>query len=593
MDIKSLIDDAEKLHEDKKYNEAIKKLDEALSKTKNNDNTYDYIVALSHIGHLYFTIARELKKTSEKIITYKKSIKSYKKQLKIIKEKEKEKEKEKLIYQEIYSNLFIGINYRAIPVKDKENSLRKAINFLNKVLKLSEKLNNTEEKITIQHTTIAWLSICYIKISIENKDDKSSEEQYKLFQNHIIKFTKLTSQAKGGKEREKVLFSVIKKIYLKATSRKQRSFVDYRDIYLNIKKDEVKKKLFAGKDNCLISPISTILAVLNITPDELKDVPLAHYTSPSVCNKLFNIQSDESEGKDPPPIRIGSSTYMNDPSEGKGLLELLNIPEWELENKTDCSPYNAFFTCFSSRVNDLNQFRLYGKEDGVEASGCCLVFNKKGNWLKEPDIFSSFLGIAEKADLSLDGEYYLPIENEKLPLYQVAYIAYKDEYIADENIDIWLTGKNNTEFGIRLKLLGKNKNWHNFRIQNLKNALHEIIQHFKGIATIKDNEKIALEYIRYLFKDFAFRDEEEFRLLKIVKMDSEEIEYCETTNSIYLPYAKAQDIVDEVILGTNYEKTNSKRKIEVFQHLMKKGCSNVTVSRSSLPIYANPPIGKN
>lgn len=76
-------------------------------------------------------------------------------------------------------------------------------------------------------------------------------------------------------------------------------------------------------------------------------------------------------------------------------------------------------------------------------------------------------------------------------------------------------------------------------------------------------------------------------------MDSEEIEYCETTNSIYLPYAKAQDIVDEVILGTNYEKTNSKRKIEVFQHLMKKGCSNVTVSRSSLPIYANPPIGKN
>ena len=168
MDIKSLIDDAEKLHEDKKYNEAIKKLDEVLS--KNNDNTYDYIDALSYIGHLYFTIARELKKTSEKIITYKKSIKSYKKQLKII--KEKEKEKEKLIYQEIYSNLFIGINYRAIPVKDKENSLRKAINFLNKVLKLSEKLNNTEEKITIQHTTIAWLSICYIKISIEKKEKK-------------------------------------------------------------------------------------------------------------------------------------------------------------------------------------------------------------------------------------------------------------------------------------------------------------------------------------------------------------------------------------------------------------------------------------
>ena len=65
------------------------------------------------------------------------------------------------------------------------------------------------------------------------------------------------------------------------------------------------------------------------------------------------------------------------------------------------------------------------------------------------------------------------------------------------------------------------------------------------------------------------------------------------TNSIYLPYADVRNMVDEVILGTNYEKTNSKRKIEVFQHLMKKECSNISVSLSSLPIYANSPIGKN
>ena len=112
MDIKSLIDDAEKLHEDKKYNEAIKKLDEALSKTKNNDNTYDYIDALSHIGHLYFTIARELKKTSEKIITYKKSIKSYKKQLKIIKEKEKEKEKENKLEEIKKKKMLLDVAYK-------------------------------------------------------------------------------------------------------------------------------------------------------------------------------------------------------------------------------------------------------------------------------------------------------------------------------------------------------------------------------------------------------------------------------------------------------------------------------------------------
>ena len=98
--------------------------------------------------------------------------------------------------------------------------------------------------------------------------------------------------------------------------------------------------------------------------------PLSHYTSPSVCERLFGIVSDKTNDKaddkaddnDPvdsnkvSPMRIGSSTYMNDPTEGEGLLELLNLQDLELENKADCPAYNAFFTCFSSRVNDLNQF---------------------------------------------------------------------------------------------------------------------------------------------------------------------------------------------------------------------------------------------
>ena len=116
---------------------------------------------------------------------------------------------------------------------------------------------------------------------------------------------------------------------------------------------------------------------------------------------------------------------------------------------------------------------------------------------------------------------------------------------------------------------------------------------FKEKEHVNDKNKNALEYIRYLFKDFAFRDEEEFRVLKIAEIGSEEIKYCETTQSIYLPYADISNVVDEVILGTNYEKTNSRRKAEVFQHQMRQKCPNVKVSRSSLPIYANPPIKKD
>ena len=303
-------------------------------------------------------------------------------------------------------------------------------------------------------------------------------------------------------------------------------------------------------------------------------------------------------------MRISSSTYMNDPTEGEGLLDLLNLQDLELKNKADCPEYNAFFACFSSRVNDLNQFRLYGKENGVEASGCCLVFNKYGNWLKEPDVPFSFRSMAKKgdgysrkqlieADIS-DAD----LEDANLPIYQVAYIAYKDDYIAKDKCEKWLPNEENPKFRIQLKPVGKDSSWHDFRIDELEKALKQLIDFFKEKPNINDEDsndedRKALEYIRYLFKDFAFRDEEEFRLLKIEQIGSDEIEYCETTQSIYLPYADARDIVDEVILGTNYEKSGKGRKAEAFQHLMRKHYPNIKVSRSSLPINANPPIKKD
>ena len=151
-------------------------------------------------------------------------------------------------------------------------------------------------------------------------------------------------------------------------------------------------------------------------------------------------------------------------------------------------------------VNDLNQFRLYGKENGVEASGCCLVFNQNGDWLKEPDVSSSFRsftneqneGFKEPIEADVAG-----LEDENLPLYQVAYIAYSDEYIAKEKCTIWLPDARRPEFGIRLKPVGKNLKWHKFRIKELKAALTKLI---KNSNKIKNEDGKALEYIRYCLK---------------------------------------------------------------------------------------------
>ena len=483
--------------------------------------------------------------------------------------------------------------------KESEQLFEQALKHYQQRLSLAEQLTDEQNSLQEQLYAQSWLGRCYLEQAIAIKDKKTSQAKIlaKQAERYFLSADNRLSQLIDKSEREKLkkrINELLRNSYFLQEEKWQS--------YFDQKKQGIREKLFKNKKDGLTDAISTILAVLNVPPIELGAIPLAHYTSPSVCERLFGIVSDKTNDKadnnDPidsntfSPMRIGSSTYMNDPTEGEGLLELLNLQDLELENKTDCPVHNAFFTCFSSRVNDLNQFRLYGKENSVEASGCCLVFNKSGDWLKEPDVSASFKSFANKQNEGFKEPIEADVaglEDKNLPLYQVAYIAYYDEYIAKEKCTIWLPDARRPKFGIRLKPVGKNLKWHKFRIKELKAALWKLM----NLSKIKDEDKKALEYIRYLFKDFAFRDEEEFRLLKIEQIGSDNIKYCQTTKSVYLPYADIRDIVDEVILGTNYEKSGKERKAEVFQHLMRKYYPNVKVSRSSLPINANPPIKKD
>ena len=482
----------------------------------------------------------------------------------------------------------------------------------------SDNILKKREHIWQQISARYWLGRCFFEQARIAKDKTEySTEAVKFFNEALERIPNLNNELRQ-KENSLCFFKDKgRKARLELMERKIHHYLgdidclnmDW-DSYFEKKKQEIQESLFKGKTSQPQDAVATVLAVLHIPPIELGSIPLAHYTSPHVCHKLFGIGGNETAS----PMRLGSSTYMNDPSEGRGLLDLLNQQDLELENKTDGASHNAFFTCFSSRVNDLNQFRLYGKEDGVEASGCCLVFNKNGDWLREADVSVPFRSLSEKSGQDSDGlpeDGFWNDEYEKLPLYQVAYIAYKDEYITEKKCGIWLSASNKAfdlhqnlvqenlgssirfklnaninRFGIRLKPVG-NEDWHQFRLKKLKEALEALIGFFEDKSAVSDDDKEALEYIRYLFKDFAFRDEEEFRLLVIKPIDSKEIEYCEQTQSVYIPYADIRNRADEVILGTNYEKTGNQRKAEVFRYQMKQKCPYVKVSRSTLPI--NPP----
>jgi hypothetical protein len=360
---------------------------------------------------------------------------------------------------------------------------------------ITDKSTQITEQIYIQ----SELGSCYLELIKRSKSTSEAEIFVKQANENFLaayeQFSQLSNEEEK-KEWEKTIRPGLRDVaYLNK---------DWHS-YFEKKKQEIQESLFKDETSQLQDAVSTVLAVLHITPIELGSIPMAHYTSPHVCHILFGIDGNEIDS----PMRLGSSTYMNDPSEGKPLLDLLNQQDLELENKADGASHNAFFTCFSSRVNDLNQFRLYGKEGGVEASGCCLVFNKNRNWLREADVSVPFRSLSEKSGKDSDDlpeAVFSDNEYEKLPLYQVAYIAYQDEYIADKKCEIWLSAPNKafdlhqnlakenlgssirftlnsniSRFGIRLKPVG-NEEWHQFRLEKLKEALEELIGFFKDIV---------------------------------------------------------------------------------------------------------------
>ena len=632
MDVNGLISVASQLFNEKKYAEAIEKLHQAWDGiTDKSIQISEQIGIQSGFGRCYFEQAMKAKDTDEADKLFGKAVEHYQEWLRLAKQLADEQNN---IQGPINAQFWLGRCYyeQAIKTKDTDKAdelFEKAVEHFREWLRLAKA--DGQDSIQQQIDAQFWLSICYFEQAKRTKDAGEAVQLFGQAAEHNQERLQLAKQladrgiqeqidaqvglgicyfeqAKKSKNpnRMKAFFKCASEYLENADKqilqlndkenaelkkgihpylRDSYYFGENWDSYFKKKKQEIQESLFKGKTSQPQDAVSTVLAVLHIPPIELGSIPLAHYTSPNVCHKLFGIGGNETAS----PMRIGSSTYMNDPSEGRGLLDLLNQQDLELENKADGASHNAFFTCFSSRVNDLNQFRLYGKEDGVEASGCCLVFNKNGDWLKEADVSVPFRSLSQKSGQNSDGlpeTGFSGDEYEKLPLYQVAYIAYKDEYIAEKKCGIWFPSQKGPKFGIRLKPVG-NEEWHQFRLEKLKEALEALIGFFEDKSAVSDDDKEALEYIRYLFKDFAFRDEEEFRLLVIKPIDSEEIEYCETTQSIYIPYADIRNLVDEVILGTNYEKTGNQRKAEVFRYQMKQKCPDVKVSRSTLPI--NPP----
>ena len=120
----------------------------------------------------------------------------------------------------------------------------------------------------------------------------------------------------------------------------------------------------------LAKNIDEVLKYLQIIPGFESKV--AHYTRPQIAFDLFEGKKND---KEPSNFRLSTIHGVNDPTEGlvlNGYWNQQGIPETIHTNDTA-----TFVSCFTFNHDNLNQFRLYGKENGREATGVSLVFNKE------------------------------------------------------------------------------------------------------------------------------------------------------------------------------------------------------------------------
>jgi tetratricopeptide (TPR) repeat protein len=267
--------------------------------------------------------------------------------------------------------------------------------------------------------------------------------------------------------------------------------------------------------------VSKIKEILRINEDSI-----THYTSLSVIKSLI---------LDCNKFRISEGNFMNDPSEG---MEFFNFLDYNpsILNKDDSSaePFSPkpFIGSFVTKVmnNDLNMWRFYGKEDGVEAKGCAIV-------LRTHEFIEDI-----KNSLSNEKNKEARIDDESdISFYQVVYLPHKS---TDFNIPN-LKRKKNKEFnGMMDQLKGKVTSYKEAKDANIT-SLEEYLNN-----------------IAFLFKRDEYKNENEVRL--VMKGIEFQKKFCKENKEdksvnpprVYIELEPIKKRVGQITLGPKVDKAN-------------------------------------
>ena len=284
------------------------------------------------------------------------------------------------------------------------------------------------------------------------------------------------------------------------------------------------------------------------------NIEIAHYTSLNILLKLI---------KEDNKIRITNISNANDPKEGKILENILNKNKLDIKIKND-ENLITLQTSLSRNKDALTMFRLYGKNENKEATGICLVIDKK---YFNDNYLSSVIEVNldnQKQEEKKGNENYKKAKEiiqkrfERKNLYWVIY------YNEEKNQLVFNPTKSKySSVIIDLNTINKNKKNIN-KIEDLINCIfHNIINSAKEIDKIENKNlkdeifSNLFENIRYIIKHEAFFEEQELRMLITTNYKNENINIEEDKKRLYINYNELfnenENFIKEIILGGKIE----------------------------------------
>ena len=340
---------------------------------------------------------------------------------------------------------------------------------------------------------------------------------------------------------------------------------NYKDLWENditfnlLKNKTIDKEILKNiKKNLLYQYL--LLQSLSFNNKTLKreytyNIEIAHYTSLNILLKLI---------KEDNKIRITNISNANDPKEGKILENILNKNKLDIKIKND-ENLITLQTSFSRNKDALTMFRLYGKNENKEATGICLVIDKK---YFNDNYLSSVIEVNldnQKQEEKKGNENYKKAKEiiqkrfERKNLYWVIY------YNEEKNQLVFNPTKSKySSVIIDLNTINKNKKNIN-KIEDLINCIfHNIINSAKEIDNQIENKNLTdeifsnlFENIRYIIKHEAFFEEQELRMLITTDYKNENINIEEDKKRLYINYNELfnenENFIKEIILGGKIE----------------------------------------